>query len=125
MKNLLLISLIILTSGCSLLEPRVKPVEVITVQKPAPVFHPPLPLELQLLAIEWKVLTPTLMEEYLALLKDGSAPPQAYYALTTKYYENLSMNMADQKRYLKDIIAIIKYYREINKNEEEEEETEK
>ena len=107
------------------MKPDVKPIEVITVQKPAPVFHPPLPLELQMLAIEWKVLTPTLMEEYLALLKDGSAPPQAYYALTTQYYENLSMNTADQKRYLKDILAIVKYYREVNKNKDEDEESEK
>ena len=62
------------------------------------------------------------MAEYLKLLESGSAPPQAYYALTTKHYEGLSMNMADQKRYLKQIISIVEYYRELDKKTEKTEE---
>lgn len=123
MKKLLaLSSLILLVSGCSLMQPQVKPVEVVTIQEPAPIYHPPLPLELQMVDIEWRVLTPDIMAEYLELLEQGSAPPQAYYALTTKHYEGLSMNMAEQKRYLKQILSIVEYYRELDKKEEEREE---
>jgi len=60
------------------------------------------------------------MQEYLDDLEDGNAPTNAWYALTTKGYENLSTNMADVKRYLRQVISILKYYREIDKKEEDE-----
>ena len=90
----------------------VKPVEVITIAESIPMYHPPLPLEVQLVDVDWSVLTPELMQEYLLALEKGSAPRSAYYSLTTKEYENLSMNMAELKRYLKDSLHIIEYYRE-------------
>lgn len=114
--------LLIVSTGCSLM-PQTKPIEVITVAEPAPLYHPPLPLEVQLVDIQWRVLTPDIMDEYLKALDEGSAPPQAYYALTTQGYENLSMNTAEQKRYIKDVLAVIKYYRSLDKDEEKDENT--
>jgi len=96
-----------------------KPVEVVTIAEPMPIYHPPLPLEVQLVDVDWTVLTPDLMAEYLKMLEEGSAPQTAYYALTSKEYENLSMNMAELKRYLKDSLHIIEFYREYGKEEEE------
>ena len=113
-------SILILCTGCSLM-PMTKPIEVVTVSEPAPLYHPPLPLEVQLVDIQWRVLTPEIMDEYLAALEEGSAPPQAYYALTTQGYENLSMNTAEQKRYIKDVLAIIKYYRSLDDKDEKDE----
>ena len=98
----------------------VKPVEVITIAESIPMYHPPLPLEVQLVDVDWSVLTPELMQEYLLSLEKGSAPRSAYYSLTTKEYENLSMNMAELKRYLKDSLHIIEYYREYDNEEESE-----
>ena len=115
-----LASILILSTGCSLM-PTTKPIEVVTVSEPAPLYHPPLPLEVQLVDIQWRVLTPEIMDEYFAALEEGSAPPQAYYALTTQGYENLSMNTAEQKRYIKDVLAIIKYYRSLDDKDEEDE----
>ena len=60
------------------------------------------------------------MQEYLDDLKDGKAPTNAWYALTTKGYENLSMNMAEVKRYLRQVISILKYYREIDNEVDDE-----
>ncbi len=117
-------SILILSTGCSLM-PTTKPIEVVTVSEPAPLYHPPLPLEVQLVDIQWRVLTPEIMDEYLAALEEGSAPPQAYYALTTQGYENLSMNTAEQKRYIKDVLAIIKYYRSLDDKDEEDEKPKK
>ena len=119
-----LASILILSTGCSLM-PTTKPIEVVTVSEPAPLYHPPLPLEVQLVDIQWRVLTPEIMDEYLAALEEGSAPPQAYYALTTQGYENLSMNTAEQKRYIKDVLAIIKYYRSLDDKDEEDEKPKK
>jgi len=118
MKQLLIsIFLLIAVSGCSLLP--VKPVDVNTIALPAPMYHPPLPIEIQAVDVKFEVLTPELMEEYLKLVKDGKAPAVAYYALTTKEYENLSMNMAEITRYTKNILAIIQYYRDYDKESDD------
>ena len=121
MKKIAILSVIgVLCTGCSMLPSSVKPVEVITIAESIPMYHPPLPLEVQLVDVDWSVLTPELMQEYLLALEEGSAPRSAYYSLTTKEYENLSMNMAELKRYLKDSLHIIEYYREYDNEEESE-----
>ena len=116
MKQLLIsISLLIAVSGCSLIP--TKPVEVNTIALPAPMYHPPLPLEIQAVDVQWKVLTPEIMAEYLQLVEEGKAPAVAYYALTTPQYENLSMNMAEITRYTKNILSIVEYYKQYDKEE--------
>lgn len=82
-------------------------------------YHPPLPLEVQLVDVDWTVITPEMMAVYLKELDEGSAPATAWYALTSKEYENLSMNMAELKRYLKDAIHIIEFYREYETTDDE------
>ena len=124
MKLLLLVALL-LVSGCSILGsnrdiPEVKPVEVVTVVKEAPMYHPPLPNNIESVPVEWTVLNPELMQDYLDDLNDGNAPTNVWYALTTKGYENLSTNMAEVKRYLRQVISILKYYREIDDKEQDE-----
>jgi|TARA_R100000008_G_C3538325_1_gene143364 hypothetical protein len=123
MKILLFLTLL-LVSGCSILGssrdiPEVKPVEVVTVVKKAPTYHPPLPNQIDPVPVEWTVLNPELMQEYLDDLNEGNAPTNAWYALTTKGYENLSTNMAEVKRYLRQVLSILKYYRELDDQETE------
>ena len=108
---------IFIINGCSLMQPT-KPIEVVSIAKMPTIYDPPLPLELQLVDIDWTIYTPDLMAQYLLDIENGEAPRQAFYALTTKEYENLSMNMADQKRYLKEILSIIGYYRQIDEPKE-------
>ena len=98
---------------------RTKSVEVITVEERAPMFHPPLPMEMQMVNFDWEILTPDIMREYLQLVEAGKAPKQAYYALTTKDYENISNNMAEIKRYTRDILAIVEYYRSLDNEEDD------
>ena len=123
MKILLFLTLL-LVSGCSIRGssrdiPEVKPVEVVTVVKKAPTYHPPLPNQIDTVPVEWTVLNPELMQEYLDDLNEGNAPTNAWYALTTKGYENLSTNMAEVKRYLRQVLSILKYYRELDDQETE------
>ena len=118
MKLFLLVALL-LVSGCSILGsgrdiPEVKPVEVVTVVKKAPMYHPPLPNNIESVPVEWTVLNPELMQAYLDDLSEGNAPTNVWYALTTKGYENLSINMAEVKRYLRQVISIVKYYKELD-----------
>ena len=114
--------ILLLVSGCSILGskrdiPEVKPVEVVTIVKEAPTYHPPLPNQIDPVPVEWTVLNPELMQEYLDDLNEGNAPTNVWYALTTKGYENLSTNMAEVKRYLRQTLNILKYYRELDKEE--------
>jgi len=123
MKALLFLALL-LVSGCSILGssrdiPEVKPVEVVTVVKKAPTYHPPLPNQINPVPVEWTVLNPELMQEYLDDLNEGNAPTNVWYGLTTKGYENLSTNMAEVKRYLRQVLSILKYYRELDDQETE------
>ena len=110
---------ILLLSGCGLIGrepyiPETKKVEVVTITQPAAVYHPALPNAISTLPVEWKVLTPETMQEYLQDLADGNAPTNAYYGLSTKGYENLSANMAEVKRYIRQVLNIVQYYRNLD-----------
>ena len=122
--KLSLLLILLLVSGCSILGssrdiPEVSPVEVVTVVKKAPMYHPPLPNEIDPVPVEWTVLNPELMQGYLDDLNEGNAPTNVWYALTTKGYENLSTNMAEVKRYLRQVLSILKYYKELDEEEPE------
>jgi len=120
MKNLvIIISCMIIASGCSLMQSNVKPVSVKTIAERPPMYHPPLPMEVQLDPVDWEILTPTRMEEYLDNLEKGEAPERAFYTLSSTEYQHLSMDMADITRYIKEVLGIIKYYRELDEPEEE------
>jgi hypothetical protein len=121
--RILFISFTLLTlSACSMFQfggSKTKPVEVVNIEERPPMFHPPLPMEMQMVNFDWEILTPDIMREYLQLIEEGKAPKQAYYALTTKDYENISNNMAEIKRYTRDILAIVEYYRSLDDEEED------
>lgn len=116
MKALILISVLAL-SGCSLFGrsaavPVVAPVEIVTITEPAPMYHPPLPEGVAPAEIEWIVLNPSVMREYISNYDAGEAPAVAYYSLTSQAYQNLSNNLADIRRYIRQSLNIIKYYRD-------------
>ena len=122
MKTLaLILSLALIASGCSMIQPKAKPVSVTTIAKQQPMYHPPLPMEVQMDPVDWEILTPDSIQLYLDNLKKGEAPRRAFYSLSSKEYENLSMDMADITRYITEILGIIKFYRDYDKEEEEEE----
>ncbi len=129
--RLLILSSAIVLSGCSTLGglfggspavPVVAPVEVITVTEPAPMYHPPLPEGVSPAEIEWIVLNPSVMREYIENYDDGDAPAIAYYGLTNQAYENLANNLADIRRYIRQTLNIIQYYRDTDPTRDQEEE---
>ena len=79
MKILRLLILTALLSGCTALDarftkPDVKPVEIVTQpRKTAPMYHPPLPNQITSMPVEWTVLTPVTMQEYLNDLENQEA----------------------------------------------------
>jgi len=128
MKFLLLtLSSVIVLSGCSTLGnlfssppevSQVAPVEVITITEPAPMYHPPLPEGVNPAEIEWIVLNPGVMRQYIEDYDEGNAPAVAYYSLTAQAYENLANNLADIRRYIRQTLNIVQYYREQDSGED-------
>jgi len=111
---------VLILSGCGLIGskpyvPETKAVEVVTVVQPAAVYHPALPNPINTSPVEWTVLTPDTMQEYLNDLNEGNAPTNAFYGLSTKGYENLSTTMSEIKRYIRQLQNIIQYYKSLDK----------
>ena len=128
MKKLLIIPLLLI-NGCSSfslfgdrkpMQPEVKPVEVVTVAERLPVYHPPLPEAINSAPIEWRILSPDIMQAYLDAVEAGEEPRVAYYGLTSQGYENLSMTMGEITRYIEQILHIVGYYKELDEEEEKE-----
>ena len=78
-------------------------------------------MAIRTLPVEWTVLTPETMQEYLDDLAQGNAPTNAFYGLTTKGYENLSSNMADIIRYIRQLKSIVEYYQNLEAEDDTEE----
>jgi hypothetical protein len=117
---------VLILSGCGLFGqkpyiPETKPVEVVTVVQPAAVYHPALPNSISTSPVEWTVLTPETMQEYLNDLNEGNAPTNAFYGLSTKGYENLSATMSEIKRYIRQLQNIVQYYKSLDKETSEDE----
>ena len=119
MKKLLIIPLLLI-NGCSSFslfgdranqQPQVKPVEVGTVAERLPIYHPPLPESIESAPIEWRILSPDVMQAYLTAIEAGEEPRVAYYGLTSQGYENLSMTMGEVTRYIEQILHIVGYYK--------------
>jgi hypothetical protein len=102
--------------------PEVAPVEIVTITEPAPMYHPPLPEAVNPSEIEWIVLNPSVMREYIENYDEGDAPAVAYYGLTSQAYENLANNLTDIRRYIRQSLNIIKYYRDNDPTRDQEEE---
>ena len=117
-KIILIVSLALIASSCSMMGNNVKPVSVTTIAKQQPMYHPPLPMEVQMDPVDWEILTPENMVIYLDNLEKGEAPRRAFYTLSSKEYEHLSMDIADITRYIKEVLGIIKFYRDYDKEEE-------
>jgi len=121
-KIILIVSVALIASSCSMMGDRVKPVSVTTIAKQQPMYHPPLPMEVQMDPVDWEILTPDSMKLYLDNLEKGEAPKRAFYTLSSKEYEHLRMDMADITRYITEILGIVKFYRDYDKPEEEKDE---
>jgi hypothetical protein len=70
-------------------------------------------------AVEWVILTPSNVEaKMLELQGKGNV---SYFALTPQGYQNLSMNVAELRRYIEQQNAVIaayqKYYKNDNNNQ--------
>jgi hypothetical protein len=67
------------------------------------------PKHLSMLEVEFKVVTEDNLEEFLIKFENEN-PQIVFYAITVKTYENLALNIAELRRYIKQQNELIVYY---------------
>lgn len=105
MKYILTILSVLLLASCG----GVKDVNIKATPVKPTVIHPPIPSQLQMRGVKWTVFNREKIEKLLADYPDQEI---VLFALSAKGYENLSLNMAEVIRYLKEQKGVIIYYRE-------------
>jgi len=105
MKYFLVILTMLFIAGCG----GVKDVNIKATPVQPVVIHPPIPDQLQMRNVEWTVFNREKIEKLLADYPDQEI---VLFALSAKGYENLSLNMAEVIRYVKEQKGVIIYYRE-------------
>jgi len=105
-KLILVSSLLLLTSACASVEPQVV-LKTDYVVKDIPVQPHPKPLNLH--RVKFYAVTPENMEEFLATFEKESGVV-VFFALSVPDYENMSLNVAELRRYIDQQRNLIVYY---------------
>lgn len=104
MKTFLILISALLLSGCF---HATMPVQTDTIE--ITYIHPAPPPEMTLREVKWRVFN---REELLKYLEENKDAEIALFAVETKDYENLALNMQEIIRYIREQKEIIIYYRE-------------
>jgi len=110
------LSLALLISGCSSLQPRQIEVSTVPVEKPE--LELPETDEIRLREVEWTLITPDNVEEVLKQAEE-SGRPVVFFALTDKGYENLGLNISDIRALIQQQKTIISAYENYYKESQE------
>ena len=100
---------LLLTTGCSLLS---KPEEVVvtrTVTVPVDIPLKSSPRPINMTDVNWYVVTTDNIQEFEKRFENDNSD-LVFFALSVPHYQNLSVNLADIRRYLEQQQAIILYY---------------
>jgi hypothetical protein len=121
MNKLLLLSLIVVLPACSWLRPSaptplpLPPVKVITETVQLEIYQPPLPPSIQFDDVQWFVLTENNLDDKIAEVKRFTGTDFVLFGMTPQSYENMAYNFQENRRYILQLLEIVKYYREATK----------
>ena len=129
-KNLwMLMTLSLLLQGCQLM-PRLewgpKPEiiqpepQIVTVTEKVPlrIYQPPLPQEIDLLNVNFFVITEDNLEEQIKKIEKMLDGQFVVFALTPDGYEKMAENFQEVRRYVRQQKELILYYREATSESE-------
>ena len=105
---LLLLPILSLSSGCAGIKPE-KEVVIQTEYLERKIPIQPRPKGLKLLPLNFYAVTEENLQEFLERFEKENGDI-VFFALSVPNYENLSMNIADLKRYIEQQKQIIVYY---------------
>lgn len=103
----LLLSSALVLQGCASAPKERIVTQIQTVEREIPIQ--PRPKKLNLYDVEWYVVTPENYEDFRErFVKENG--DFVFFAVSVPDYENMSLNLADIKRYLEQQKAVIIYY---------------
>lgn len=111
MNKLVLLLFIIFLASCGSIETRkiiTKPIEI-------KIYQPPRPLPLQLLAPHIDVVSHKNIDEFLADLEKSQGNTPTFMAMSPANYEILAANFQEVKRYIEQLLEVVKYYEKMTK----------
>ena len=105
----LILSILLLSSGCSYFKNPLKTIEIKTVEveRVIPIQNRPKPMSMN--NIHFYVVTEDTFEDFKKRFLEENAD-FLFYALSVRDYETLALNMADIKRYILQQKELIIYY---------------
>jgi hypothetical protein len=116
MKAIFTLITLSLLTGCSLFN---RDISVTAEVETIPFLHPAPPNSMIMKEVEWTVLNEALLRELVNSIGEGQQI--ALFVLTAQGYENISSNMAEITRFIKDQGAIILYYKEATTEDDKDE----
>jgi hypothetical protein len=102
-------AVLLLSTGCSLLS---KPEEVVvtrTVIQAPNIPLQPQPRPINMVDIKWYTVTTDNIDEFEKNFENDNGD-LVFFAISVPHYQNLSLNLAEIRRYLEQQQAIIVYY---------------
>jgi len=116
MNKLFLLSFMIVLPACSWLKPAtplpLPPVTIITETIQLEIYQPPLPPPIQLDDVRWFVVTENNLDDKIEEVKRFTGTDFVLFGMTPHSYENMAYNFQENRRYILQLLEIIKYYRE-------------
>ena len=100
---------LLLSTGCSLLS---KPEEVVvtrTVIQAPNIPLQPSPRSINMVDIKWYTVTTDNIDEFETNFENDNGD-LVFFAISVPHYQNLSLNLAEIRRYIEQQQAIIVYY---------------
>ena len=120
MRILSALILLLFVTGCSSIpgfkpQPMVAPepiIKTVTEYKTLEIYQPPLPEAIRLEDVEFFVITEKNFDEQVKKLEKMQSGTYVLFGLTPQDYENMSYNLQELRRYVRQQKEIILYYRQ-------------
>jgi hypothetical protein len=114
LRMIALLSIVSISSGCSLLQtkPEPIPVEIKTVQVRIPITQPSLPRPIDMKEPYWYVVSSKNIDEFLVNIAKESGN-MVFFAMSPADYELMAYNLQEIKRYVKELKEVVIYYKRV------------
>ena len=117
MRLSLLVGTLLLTTGCSFLKPEEVVVTRTVIQAPE-IPIKPSPRPVNMIDVKWHTVTTDNIDEFEKNFETSNGD-LVFFAISVPHYQNLSLNLAEIRRFIEQQQAIIVYYEtQITKSKE-------
>lgn len=109
--NKILLILVLALASCSWQKEK-EPEPVFLPSEPI-IIHPPPPDAIELKSVKFYVVSEKNLDKFLEEMKTSDG---VFYAITPTGYENMSYNVQELRRYVKELQTVLLFYRKAHDN---------